>query len=237
MLSERALALDPQNVRALWVQACALVLRMWDHWSDDPAADIARAEKTVDTALTLQPENSWVHYAKGQVYSAKRQWRPAITEFEAAVALDPNNAYAQGQTGLRKMYLGRSAEGFAGVETALRLTPRDPAEVPWLQYYMCSLHAHLAHWDQAIEWCGKSVAGIPQVWFPYVNLAAANAWAGHDKDAKEAAAQLQKVYPGFNVQTLPGMHLSDDPTYNAEIQRIAEGLRKAGVPEGEQKTE
>jgi hypothetical protein len=48
---------------------------------------------------------------------------------------------------------------------------------------------------------------------------------------------LQKVYPGFTLQTLPGMHMSDDPTYNAEMQRITEGLRKAGVPEGEQKTE
>jgi hypothetical protein len=67
-------------------------------------------------------------------------------------------------------------------------------------------------------------------------LAAANAWAGHDKEAKDAAAQLQKLYPGFTLQTLPGMLLSDDPTYNAQLQRIVEGLRKAGVPEGEAKT-
>jgi hypothetical protein len=67
-------------------------------------------------------------------------------------------------------------------------------------------------------------------------LAAANAWAGHDKEAKDAAAQLQKLYPGFTLQTLPGMHMSDDPTYNAQLQRIVEGLRKAGVPEGEAKT-
>jgi adenylate cyclase len=54
-LSERALALDPQNVRALTVLANALVGRVIDHWSDDPAGDIARAEKTVDAALALQP--------------------------------------------------------------------------------------------------------------------------------------------------------------------------------------
>jgi adenylate cyclase len=235
-LSERAIALDPQNARALWVLACALVSRVWDHWSDDPAGDIARAETAVDPALALQPQNSWVHHAKGQVYRVKRQWRPAITEFEAAIALDPNNAASQAQASFQKMYLGRSEEGFAGVETALRLSPRDP-NVPWWQFYMCSLHAHLAHWDQAIEWCEKAAAGMPQIWFPNANLAAANAWAGRDKEAKDAAAQLQKLYPGFNLQTLPGMHLSDDPTYNAEIQRIIEGLRKAGVPEGEQKTD
>jgi adenylate cyclase len=236
-LSERALALDPQNARALWVLGCALVLRVWDRWSDDAAGDIARAEKTVDAALALEPENSWVHYAKGQVYAVKRQWRPAITEFEAAIALDPNHALAHAQAGLREMYLGHSEEGFAGVETALRLSPRDPGSVPWWQYYMCALHSNLAHWEQAIPWCEKSIAGIPQVFYPYLNLAAANAWAGRDKEAKDAAAQLQKVYPGFTVQTWAGRHMSDDPTYNAELQRLLEGLRKAGVPEGEAKTD
>jgi class 3 adenylate cyclase/TolB-like protein len=235
-LSEQALALDPQNVRALWVQACALILRVWDHWSDDPAADIARAEKTVDAALALQPDNSWVHYAKGQVHAVKRQWRPAIAEFEAAIALDPNNAYALGQAGLRKVYLGRAEDGFASVETALRLNPRDPAEVPWLQFYMCVLHDQLAQWEQAIPWCQKSIAGIPQVWYPYAFLASANAQAGRDKEAKDAVAQLQKVDPGFTMQSWAGAGGSDDPTYNAQRARITEGLRKAGVPEGEKKT-
>ena len=72
--------------------------------------------------------------------------------------------------------------------------------------------------------------------YAWVHLAAANAWAGHDKEAKDAAAQLQKVQPGFTVQTWAGLRRSDDPTYNAQNQRIMEGLRKAGVPEGEKKT-
>ena len=72
---------------------------------------------------------------------------------------------------------------------------------------MCGLHTHLAHWEQAIPWCEKSIAGIPEVYFPYVDLAAAYAWAGHDKEAKETAAQLQKVHPGFTVQTWAARHM------------------------------
>jgi adenylate cyclase len=159
-----------------------------------------------------------------------------MTEYETAITLDPNNASAHALPGFRKMYLGRSEEGLAGVETALRLSPGDRAAVPWWQFYMCGLHSALAHWDQAIEWCEKSIAGNPQVWYPYVMLAAANAWAGHDKEAKDAAAQLQKLYPGFTLQTWAGIHWSDDPTFNMQYQRITEGLRKAGVPEGEAKT-
>ncbi len=70
---------------------------------------------------------------------------------------------------------------------------------------------------------------------PLYHLAAANAWAGHDKEAKEAAAQLQKVFPGFTVQKYVGRYWTDDPTFIAEHARIAEGLRKAGLPEGDAK--
>jgi hypothetical protein len=38
------------------------------------------------------------------------------------------------------------------------------------------------------------------------------------------------------MQTWAGLRRSDDPTYIAQRARITEGLRKAGVPEGEQKT-
>jgi adenylate cyclase len=120
------------------------------------------------------------------------------------------------------------------VETAFRLSPRDPG-VPGWQFYVCHLHTHLAQWEQAIEWCNKAIAAGPWM-YPLVDLAAANAFAGHEKEAKEAVAQLQKVNPGFTVQTWAGIHWSDDPTFNDQYTRIVEGLRKAGLPEGEKKT-
>jgi len=136
------------------------------------------------------------------------------------------------------MFLGRSEEGLAEVETAFRLSPRDPEAVFGWEYYMCVLHNRLAHWDQAIPWCEKSIVAAPQdYYYPYVELVAANAWAGHDKETRDAAAQLRKVNPYFTVQTWAGMHWSDDPTFNAQNQRILEGLRKAGVPEGQAKSD
>ena len=135
------------------------------------------------------------------------------------------------------MFLSRSEDGLAGVETALRLSPRDSSMLPWWQLYMCALQVDLSHNEEAIPWCNKAVAGLPQVHIPLLFLATANAWAGHDKEAKDAAAQLQKVYPGYTVQTWAGMHWSDDPAFNARYQRMVEGLRKAGVPEGEKKTD
>jgi adenylate cyclase len=91
---------------------------------------------------------------------------------------------------------------------------------------------------QAIEWCEKSIAGNSENWFPYVDVATSNAWLGRDKEARDAAAQLQKLFPRFTVQTFAGItaQFTSDPTFTAQIQRILEGLRKAGLPEGDKNT-
>ena len=121
----------------------------------------------------------------------------------------------------------------------LRLSPRDPA-VTWWQYFICHFHSHLAQWEQAIEWCNKSVASGNETQWPYTDLAAAHGWLGHRKEAKEAAAQVLKYDPDFTIQGWIESPLQDhwngDPTFKAQLQRIVEGARKAGIPEGEHKT-
>ena len=210
--------------------------RVTNQWSDDPAGDLARAEKVANSALALQPDDASAHMAMAQVFFDKQQWRAAISQAEAALADDPNYADAHANLGFWNVFLGHSEDSFAGLETALRLSPRDP-NVSWWQFYMCHAHTHLAQWEQAIEWCGKSIASGNQSMYPFIDLSAAYAWTGHDKEAKETVAQLRKLYPDFTVQTWAGIHWTDDPTFNSQYQRIVEGLRKAGLPEGEKKTD
>jgi adenylate cyclase len=234
-LFEHALAIDAELVPAMVGQARTLVDRVEFLHSEDPKSDIARAEDWAERAVAAQPDNSDAHGAKAYVFFNKRQWPQAIAEAEAAIADNPNNAWAHAQRGLDKLYLARAEDGFSGPETAFRLSPRDPF-VPIWQSYVCVLHNFLAQWEQGIEWCEKARAGAPENVYPLVHLAAANALAGHDKEAKEAVAQLQKLSPGFTVQKYVGLHFSDDPTFNAQRARIYEGLREAGLPEGEKTT-
>ena len=204
------------------------------YWSDDRAADIARAEATIDRALALEPDNSSAHNSKGDVFCDKRQWAQAIAEEDTAIAEDSNNADAYATAGDFKIFLGRSEDGFAGVEAALRLSPRDPS-VPYWQYYICHFHSHLAQWEQAIEWCGKSFAGAPANWHAPIDIAAASAWIGRDAEARAAVAELLKLKPGYTVQEWLSFAygFSENPTFRSQIDRIGEGLRKAGLPEGE----
>jgi tetratricopeptide (TPR) repeat protein len=165
----------------------SLAVRVTDLRSNDPKGDVARAEDWAERAVVAEPDNSVAHLAKAYVLGfGKRQWAQAIAEADAAIAADPNNAEAHAQRGFWKMFLGQSEDGFSGLETAFRLSPRDP-DVPIWQYNMCGLHAHLAQWEQAIEWCEKAHAGAPEFWYPLAELAAANAWAGHANDVEAFA--------------------------------------------------
>ena len=63
-------------------------------------------------------------------------------------------------------------------------------------------------------------------------LAAAYAWLGHDKEAREAIERLHDLDPHFTALTYQtNAETRDNPTYQAQATRAAEGMRKAGVPE------
>jgi TolB-like protein/class 3 adenylate cyclase/lipoprotein NlpI len=230
-LFERSLELDPQNVRAMAGLALTLCWRASDGWSGDRSGDVARAESIVTKALRLQPDNAALHNAYAAVLSNRDQWQAAITENETAIAYDRNNSKAYGDNGLNKMFTGQSEAGIADLEYALRLSPRDSG-IPIYQYYICLLNNALARWEQAIEWCTRSVASDPDLTDPLIQLAVANSLAGHDKEAHEVVAKIQKALPGYTLQKLPAMdQWTENPTFKAQWVRIVEGLRKAGLPE------
>jgi adenylate cyclase len=233
---ERALALDPKNASAMSGLATALFARPYAGWSDDPPGDIARAEKMADAALALGPDDSEAHLIKALLFERKSQWGPAIAEAETAINDDPNNARAIATASFYRMFVGHAEDGVAGQETALRLSPHDPMAPIW-QVHLCYLYNHLAQWEQSIEWCEKALANnVKEKTGALAALATANAWAGHDREAKETVAELRKVDPSFTIQTATSVHQSDDPTFIAQSARIVDGLRKAGVPEGDGKT-
>ena len=127
--------------------------------------------------------------------------------------------------------VGRSADAFAPLQMAIQLSPRDPLLNTWY-FYVRHAHTHLGQYDEAIDWCSRSIAVKP-FWIAYADLAAANALTGHDREAHAAVAELRRLRPDFTVALWlqDGSGWSDNVVFLAEFQHIAEGLRKAGLPE------
>ena len=208
---ERALKLDPGLVRALNGLASELSSSVLNGWSENSRADAERAEKLADQALSAAPDNAWTHLVKGLVYQAlvvtrgnapsDPLWEASIAEADIAVRLEPNFAAAHEVSGWSHLFLGRAAGAFAGIQTAMLLSPRDPY-YPFWEYHICHLHSHLAQWDQAIGYCQRAARAVPNVWFHQLDLVFVNAFLGRDAEAKVALANLLKLYPGFTVTTM-----------------------------------
>ena len=235
---ERALQLDPGLTTAQIGLAETLINRFMWYGGGNEAVDIPRAEALLASALSAEPNNAWAHLTKANLLGAKRQFNDQFAEVDAAIENNRNYAWAYSTRAQMLIWAGRAAEAIAEDETALRLSPRDPGRWDW-EFGICHAYTHLTQWEKAIEWCQKSIATNAENWFPYMDLAVANAWLGHDTEAKAAIAGLLKVYPGLTVQSCAdiGARLTYTPTFAREFQRILEGLRKAGLPEGEKKTD
>jgi class 3 adenylate cyclase/TolB-like protein/Flp pilus assembly protein TadD len=232
---ERALRLDPDLVRAQVGVARGLARRTTVFKTGNPDEDLPRAEALAMKALSAEPDNPQAHQARASVMFARNQFSDALAELRGVIENNSNLAGAYADYGATLTFNGQAAEAIPQIETALRLSPRDP-ELSSFEFYMCSAYTHLAQWEKTVEWCKKSIAARPSLWLPYMHLAAANGWLGRDAEAKTAIADLLKLRPDFTVQQFANMKWSDNPQYQREYVRIIEGLRKAGVPEGEKKT-
>jgi adenylate cyclase len=231
-LFEQALQIDRGLPKALVGLADALAIEVNYRWTDTPVDQLQRAEDAIGRVLSVLPNDAMAHFVKGEIQRAKgRNVEVAVSAYEAAIALNPSLAPAYGALGGAKIRVGRSAEAFAPLEMAIKLSPRDPLLNTWY-FYICHAHSHLGQYERAVEWCRKSIAVKP-FWIAYADLAASYAWTGQQGEAQAAVAELRRMRPDYTVArwSEDGNGWSENTVFLSEFQRIAEGLRKAGLPE------
>ena len=78
----------------------------------------------------------------------------------------------------------------------------------------------------------KSVEMNPNVALMQFFLAAATALSGRADEARAAREAGMQLDPNFTVARFRNERRSQNPTFLAQRERIYEGLRLAGVPEG-----
>jgi tetratricopeptide (TPR) repeat protein len=155
-----------------------------------------------------------------------------ITECEHALALDRNLASARAMIGYGKIFIGRADETEAQIAEALRLSPRDALAYIWMSI-AADAKNHLGSWEQAVEWFRRSIDANRNYPTIYFNLAAALALLGRLDEARSAVRAGLALNPSYalsNART-SRMTRSDYPIYLAQLERILDGMRKAGIPE------
>jgi TolB-like protein/class 3 adenylate cyclase/Tfp pilus assembly protein PilF len=228
---ERALALDPDNVDAFIGTAQVDADLGAAQLTDDAVKALAAAEVALTKALLLVPNNAIAHHFMGVVQRHTNRQTQAIAEFERALALNPNLANARANIGLAKLFDGRAEETEGDVNEALRLSPRDQRACEWMGFLGAAKIA-LGMNEDAVKWFRRGIELNPNFPIWHFILAAALAHLGKLREAKAEAEAGLELDPTFTVRRFDLSPRSDNPTYLKQHERIVNGMRKAGVPEG-----
>ena len=238
-LCEQALAIDPNNVRALQVLGWKFFLLAQTGVSSDPKGDLERADELASKALALDPNWPESHDLKGDIlgFQARSGWESeAVAEHERALMLDPSNADTARDLGWDYARFGEFDKSQEYFDKAIRESPHDPSRA---HVYGGKAWANfgLKNYDQAIEWARKAIAVQPDyVQYIHATLVAALALAGHDAEAGEALQRYLALPSTGPLKTIAAFkaHFSAQGGGPASVEaneRVYDGLRKAGMPE------
>jgi TolB-like protein/cytochrome c-type biogenesis protein CcmH/NrfG len=230
-LCERALAIDPDNVRALGILAERTTMRVTGMQSIDREADIRASEELVNRALAADPNSYHAHHAKARLLVAQSRADEALVEAERSLRLNPGFIPSYLVLCQANIMLGLAGNAIEHARKVKRLSPPDP------YLYVFHTQEALAHMmlgedELAVACLRQAVANNPE--FPAASgyFTAALALNGNLADAREQLARYL-LLPEAHLKTVAGwrrMGYSQHPAYLALRERIYSGLQQAGMP-------
>ena len=119
----------------------------------------------------------------------------------------------------------------AHIQEAFRLSPRDAFVFRWMLVNGLA-KLQLGSDADAAEWMRRSVEANRNQPIGLFHFAAVLAQLGDLDEARAVAQAGLEFDPGVTVQRFRRGTSSDNPTYLAVRERLCEGMRMAGVPEG-----
>jgi adenylate cyclase len=221
-LIERAIQLDPKYGHAHAWRACVLGQAWIYGWRTDREATWNEVVGSLQTALSLDENDSDVHRILAAVNVASDDLDKAMYHQERALSLNPNDDLIVVQQGEILTWLGRPEEGIDWIAKAMRLNPYHPERF-W---------SHLARAYFTARRYDDAIASLKRVTAPdYLHhgaLAAGYGHLGNEDLARSHARQAQKLQPELRTETyLATLHYKRE----SDREHYRQGLLKAGIPE------
>ncbi|MEI2302243.1 adenylate/guanylate cyclase domain-containing protein [Ensifer sp. MJa1] len=226
-LLQQAIAVDPGYGRAHALLAWCHAANASYLWTGEPEGELESARAAVKAAGSISDDPTALT-AAGAAMSICGDQQRATTYIEKALTLDPNNAWAWARLGWLAIYKDEATHATEHFQRAMALSPRDPLAFNMRMGMAFSL-AMAGSLTQAIAIVHDVANSYPDVSWCYRHLTAWSAMNGDLETARWAAQKLLAAEPGFTIERYRAL-----PWFQSIPQwqdRMAEGLRMAGLPE------
>jgi TolB-like protein/Flp pilus assembly protein TadD len=224
----RAIELDPNFASAYGMVARCYSLRKVSGWFVDRKKEILEAEWFARRAAELGRDDAEALATAGIGFGyvlGDLETGAALTD--RATDLNPNLASGWHWSGWIRVWLGEPELALQHVERAMRLSPHDPM-LSNMQACVASAHFFAGRYAEALSWADRAARSNPRHLMPPTTAAASNALAGRITEAQKAVARILEIDPTMRLSNLQDFIPLRRPE---DLERFADGLRKAGLPE------
>jgi tetratricopeptide (TPR) repeat protein len=230
---ENAIELDPSFGRAHAALA-AIYWGIWDHaWSKIVGVSYIEATAKTNQHLkeAMKDPTPLAHRIAAKQHGSGERWGEAMAEAERAIALDPNDPNGYEAMSILLVDLGRAAEGLDFIKKAMRLDPQSD-----YLFRLGNAQFHLELYDEAAATLLRATKRNPGYEWNFLLLAAAYGHLGREQEAKSAIDTFEEMWRNTQKDERPFTlsYIHDWPFKKpVDRERLREGLRIAGLPEGE----
>jgi len=223
----RAIELDPNFSSAYGMAARCYAQRKagWETISSEDVDDAIRLARCAtrlgkDDALALGTAGFTLAWVGGHV-------EEGAAFIDKALAFNPNLAWAWLFSGWVRTWLGEPEVAIKHLAHAMRLSPQDPHMIS-MQVAAAFANFFLGRYMEALNLAESAAPEQADYGLPRCIAAASAALAGKPEAAERAMAQLRQIMPNLRISNLKSLVPLRRPE---DLDRLAEGLRKAGLPE------
>ena len=198
-LLRAALALDPDYALAKAELVRSICWRVVNLFSDNPAKDIAEADRLGQEALQKSPNDPLVLSAVGSCYSVTGRRREAIHLMEKVLSVQPNFAEALSVMGTSLSLNDQPGEGLPYLEKASILAPRSPS-IYFTETVRALTLNELSRYEEAEQIAKKGLRSYDGFYWTWVQLAQALASQGDIASARQALYDSKNAEPRFSLE-------------------------------------
>jgi TolB-like protein len=227
-LGRQALELDGAYAPAMSRIALSRAMQQQRHWVPSSGPEADEGIRMAWQAIGAARDDPWVLDLAGLALALLAgENAAALSAMDRAIVLNPNFALAFGHRALVLAFLNRPDEAIAAAHQAMRLSPRDPGTFAFFQALSIA-HLSAGRFEAGLRWAEEAVrenGGMPA-------LRLKLSLCGHLGRTDEATECLGRLSELHSDPTVVGISRDFPKRLAPEITAVlAEGFRKAGVPE------